>query len=120
LLSSLQETLAGTNTPVTVHLASNPAPACKEFFLKGLNPLVLAAARRTARRTRRLLQETVSPASAVLGVKFTPGPGLPSDEVLAALLSRSSAMTDFAEELAAVDFVAVPEDIKIALSDSNG
>lgn len=105
----------------TIHLTSNPPPECKAFLIRGLNQLILAASGCSAHGTRRMLQDSpASAVSAVLGVKFTPGPGLPSDEVLSALLARSSTMRDLAGELAAVGFVAVLEAIKVAQSDSRG
>jgi hypothetical protein len=79
-----------------------------------------AAAARFSRSMRKLLQDSANSVNAVLGVKFPPGPGLPSDEVLDALLVRSSTMRDLAANLAAVSFVAVPEDVAVTLSDSKG
>lgn len=121
LLSSLQESQQAGEEIAAAQLASNPAPDCKPFLLQGLNQLVLAASGRSARRIRRmLLQDPASTVIAVLGVKFPPGPGLPSEEVLAALLVRSSTMRDLAGNLAAIGFVGAPADIKVALSDSHG
>jgi hypothetical protein len=97
--------------------------AATAAYLNGLFPvnhrdsIVHQAA---AGRTRKLLKDPANSVNAVFGVKFPPGPGLPSDEVLDALLVRSSTMRDLAANLAAVGFVAVPEDIAVTLSDSKG
>lgn len=120
-IGSLQES---GEARAAAHLISNPAPECKPFLIQGLNQLVLAASGRSIRLTRKMLQDSpgsaVIPANAVLGVKFTPGPDLPSHDVLSALLMRSTIMKDLAGELAAVGFVAVPEDVQVAQSDSRG
>jgi hypothetical protein len=97
--------------------AATAAPPTQQFPVNCLNSLVLQAA---AGRMRKLLQETTNLVNAILGVKFPPGPGLPSDEVLAALLVRSSTMRELAGNLATAGFVAVPEDTAVALSDSKG
>uniref|UniRef100_A0A383W6W0 Uncharacterized protein n=1 Tax=Tetradesmus obliquus TaxID=3088 RepID=A0A383W6W0_TETOB len=125
LLSSLQERQQAGKTDASSsadQLASNPAPECKPFLLQGLNQLVLAASGCSARRSARrmLLQDPASTVIAVLGVKFPPGPGLPREEVLAALLVRNSTMRDLSVNLAAGGFVAAPADIRVALSDSHG
>jgi hypothetical protein len=107
LLSGLQE-------------AATAAQLLKRLPRNHLNPLVDATAGSSARGTRELLQTPVDSVDAVLGVTFPPGPGLPSDEVLAALLVRSSTMRDLAGNLAAAGFVAAAEDVAVALSDSKG